>query len=215
MLLSIIEQVAEHGQKGGVTEEIRTILISNGFSADTIDAIVQKAQLRAAAAIIHSIEIPTDVFNAKLTTYFLNREIKLNLRYNLPFSIMLVSYEEIVDLRTFTMIELTPDIHIQLTNQSLKLMKEMQKRDLDVLGISTFGDTSIPFMLLPMTELSGALFVKKRIEKDFPHHEFLVDDTTVHVVPKVTVSGFNKKLTPDMDSYLKAIYHLHCRPKLH
>jgi len=215
MLLSIIEQVAEHGQKGGVTEEIRAILVSNGFSAETIDAIVQKAQLRAASAIIHSIEIPTDVFNAKLTTFFLNREIKLNQRYNLPFSTMLVSYEEIVDLRTFTTIELTPDIHIQLTNQSLNFLKDMQKRDLDVLGICTFDDTSLPFMVLPMTELIGALYVKKRIEKDLPHHEFIVNDITVHVEPKITVTGYNKKLTPDMDSYLKAIYHRHCQPKLH
>jgi hypothetical protein len=128
---------------------------------------------------------------------------------------MLVSYEEIVDLRTFTSIELTPDIHIQLTNQSLNFLKDMQKRDLDVLGICTFDDTTLPFMVLPMTELIGALYVKKRIEKDLPHHEFVVNDITVHVEPKITVSGYNKKLTHDMDSYLKAIYHRHCQPKLH
>ena len=71
MLLSIIEQVAEHGQEsGGVTEEIRAILISHGFSAETIDTIVKKAQLRAAAAITHSIEIPAGVLNASDMTLF-------------------------------------------------------------------------------------------------------------------------------------------------
>jgi hypothetical protein len=215
MLLSIIEQVAERGQGGGVTEEIQAILISHGFSVETIDNIVKKAQQRAAEAITHSIEIPPGVYNPKSTTLFLEREIRLNLRYNTPFSTLLISYDEIVDIRTFTLIDLTPDIHIQLTNQSLKLMKEIQKRDLDVIGIYTSNDVSIPFMIMPMTEVSGALYVKKRFDTDFPQHEFLVNDITVHVVPKVTISDYNKHLTPDKDSYLKAIYKRHCQPKLH
>ena len=214
MLLSIIEQVAEHGHGIGVTEEIRAILISKGLSAETIDAIVSKARQRAESAITHAIEIPPGVHNAKNTLFFLDREIKLNLRYNSPFSTILVSYEKIVDIRTFTMIDLTPDIHIQLTNQALKLLKEMQKRDLDVIGIYTINDRSIPFILLPMTDLSGALFVKKRIDVDFPQHEFTVNGITVHVEPGVTVSGYNKKLTPDKSSYLKAIYQRYCQPKL-
>jgi len=213
-LLSIIEQVAEQGQGRGVTEEIRAILISNGFSAETIDTIVKKAQLRAAAAITHSIKIPPGVFNARSTIFFLDREIKLNLRYNSPFSTMLVSYEKIFDIRTFTIIDITPDIHIQLTNQALKLLRDMQKRDLDVIGFYKINNHGIPFMILPMTELTGALYVKKRMYKEFPQHEFLVNDITVHVEPKITVSGYNKKLTPDMASYLEAIYKLHCQPKL-
>lgn len=91
----------------------------------------------------------------------------------------------------------------------------MQKRELDVIGVCTINGGTIPFIVLPMTDLSGALYVKKRIDKDFPCHEFLVNDVTVHVVPKVTVSSFNKNLTPDKASYLRAIYQLHCRPKLH
>jgi hypothetical protein len=66
-----------------------------------------------------------------------------------------------------------------------------------------------------MTDLTGALFVKKRLETDFPQHEFLVNDVTVHVVPTVTVCDFNKNQTPDKASYLKAIYRRHSQPKLH
>jgi hypothetical protein len=214
MLLSIIEQVAEQGQ-GGITGDIRTILISNGYSAETIDTIVKKAQMRAVAAITHSIEIPPGVYNDRSTNFFLDREIRLNLRYNTPFSTVLISYEEVVDIRTFTLIDVTPDIHIQLTSQALKFLKDIQKRDLDVIGICSMNNTSIPFMVFPMTDVSGAIFVKKRLDTDFPQHEFLVNDITVHVVPKVTVCNFNKNLTPDKASYLKAIYRRHCQPKLH
>jgi hypothetical protein len=88
------------------------------------------------------------------------------------------------------------------------------KRDLDVAGIYTINNISIPLIILPMTDILGALFVKKRIEKDFPCHEFLVNGITVHVEPVITASNFNKRLTPDKSSYLNEIYQLHCQPKL-
>jgi len=213
MLLSIIEQVAEQGQVG-ITGEIRSILVSNGYSPEAIDDIVKKAQMRALAAITHTVEIPPGVYNDKSTFLFLDREIRLNLRYNTPFSTIIISYDEIVDIRTFTLIEVTPDVHIQLTSQALKFLKEIQKRDLDVIGVCTLNNTSMPFMVMPMTDLSGALFVKKRLETDFPQHEFQVNNITVHIVPKVTVSDFNKNLTPDKTSYIKAIYRRHSQPKL-
>jgi len=213
-VLSIIEQIADQGRDGdGVAGEIRSILVANGFSAEKIDTIIQKVQQRAEAAVNHKIEIPEGTYNAATMVFFLNLEIKRNLRYNSPFSTILISYEKAVDLRTFTIIGLTPDIHIQLTNQSLNLLKSM-KRDLDVAGIYTVNNMSIPFIVLPMTDIIGALFVKKRIEKDFPCHEFLVNGITVHVEPVVTATDYNKKLTPDKNSYLKALYTLHCQPKL-
>jgi hypothetical protein len=88
------------------------------------------------------------------------------------------------------------------------------KRSLDVAGIYPAKNYSFPFIILPMTDITGALFVKKRIEKDFPCHEFLVNGITVHVEPVLTASNFNRNLTPDKNSYLKEIYQLHCQPKL-
>jgi len=213
-ILSIIEQIADQGLDGyGVAEEIRALLISHGFSADKLDTIINKAQLRAEAAVTQKIEIPEGAFNAATMAFFLDLEIKRNLRYNSPFSTLLISFEKIIDIRTFTIIDLTPDINIQLTNQSLNLLKNM-KRDLDVAGICPVKNHIIPFILLQMTDINGALYVKKRIETDFPFHEFLVDGITVHVEPAITVSNFNRNQTPDKYSFLKEIYQRHCQPKL-
>lgn len=213
-VLSIIEQIAEQGQESdGVTGEIRSILMANGYSAEKIDSMVKKVQLRAAAAVTHKIEMPKGTYNSSTMAFFLNLEIKRNCRYNSPFSTILISYDKIVDMRTFTTIDLTPDLNIQLTNQTLKLLKDMQ-RDLDVIGICTINNLNILLMVLPMTDMTGALYVKKRIDRDFPQHEFLADDITVHVEPVVTALSFNNKLTPDTTSYFKAIYQLYCQPKL-
>jgi hypothetical protein len=213
-VLSIIEQIVEDGlDHDGVTDEVRAILVSHGLSAETVENIVDKSRLRASAAITHALEVPQGAFDASATIFFLDREIKQNLRYNTPFSTILVSYEKVVDLRTFTLIDLTPDVTIQLTNQSLMLLREMQ-RELDLVGVFTIHTKSIPFLVLPMTDLTGAYFIKKRIEMAFPTQEFIVDGITVHIEPEVTVCGHNKKLMPDKDSYLKTIYELHCQPKL-
>jgi hypothetical protein len=213
-VLSIIEQIAEQGQvDAGVMGEIRSILISSGYSVEKIDNLVKKNQLRAAAAVTHKIEIPEGTYNAATMVFFLNLEIKRNLRYNSPFSTILISFDKIVDLRTYTIIGLTPDINNQMINQSLKLLINM-KRDLDVAGIYTMNTLSILLIVLPMTDIIGALYVKKRIEKDLPCHEFLINGITVHAEPVITASTFNKRLTPDKNSCLKTIYQLHCQPKL-
>jgi hypothetical protein len=213
-VLSIIEQIADQGVDGyGVAAEVRALLISHGFSAEKIDDIIKKAQLRSEAAVTHKIEIPEGAYNAATMVFFLDQEIKRNLRYNSPFSTLLISFEKIVDIRTFTIISPTPDINIQLANQSLKLLKDM-KRGLDVAGVYPARNHCIPFIVLPMTNIAGALFVKKRIETEFPCHEFLVNGVTVHVDPVLTASDFDRNLTPDKNSYLKEIYRLHCQPRL-
>jgi hypothetical protein len=213
-VLSIIEQIADQGVDGyGVADEIRALLISHGFSAEKIDDIIIKAQHRAEAAVTHKIEIPEGAFNAGTMAFFLDLEIKRNLRYNSPFSTLLISFEKIIDIRTFTNMDLTPDMNIQLTNHSLRLLKSM-KRDLDVAGIYPVKNHIIPFIILQMTDITGALYVKKRIESNFPCHELLVDGITVHVEPVITATNFNRNLTPDRYSYLKEIFKLHCQPKL-
>lgn len=213
-ILSIIEQIADQGLDGyGVTDEIRTLLISHGFSAEKLDNIINKAQLRAEAAASQKIELPEGAFNAATMAFFLGLEIKRNLRYNSPFSTLLISFEKIIDIRSFTIIDLTPDINIQLSQQSLHLLKNM-KRDLDLAGICPVKNQIIPFIILQMTDINGALYVKKRIETDFLFHEFVVNGITVHIEPAITAATFNRELTPDTYSFLKTIYQLHCQPRL-
>jgi len=213
-VLSIIEQIVDQGQDGDVVAgEIRSILIANGCSAEMVDNVVRKVKLSAAAAVTHKIDIPDGTYNAATMVFFLNQEIKRNCRYDSPFTTILISYEKIVDLQTGSIINVTPEINAQLTGQSLTILKDL-KRDLDMVGIFTINNSSIPFILLPMTGITGALFVQKRVEKDFPCHEFLVNGIVVHVEPAISVSGYNRNLTPDKVSYLKSVYQLHCQPKL-
>jgi hypothetical protein len=209
-VLAIIEQVLENGKYGySVTEEIRSHLIGKGYSAESLDEIFKKAQVRVASVITHSLEIPDGVYNASNTNFFINREIKLHLRYNTLFSTLLISYEKIVDPWTTAVLEITPDITNQLTNQALGLLKELMKRDTDIIGLYELHSTTIPLMILPMTELAGALYIQKRLKKDFNSHKFIINGITVQVDPKISALSYSKKLAPDKDSYLKVIYEQH------
>jgi hypothetical protein len=83
-----------------------------------------------------------------------------------------------------------------------------------VIGVCTIKKINILLVVLPMTDLTGALYVKKRIERDFPCHDFIVDGITVRIEPVVKASTYNKKLTPDAASFFETIYQHHCRPIL-
>ena len=211
-VLAIFEQVIENGKYGySVSEEIRSHLIGKGYSAGSLDEIFKKAQVRAASVITHSLEIPEGVYDTSNTNFFINREIKLHLRYNTHFSTLLISYEKVVDPWTTAVLEITPDITNQLTSQALGLLKEVMKRDTDIIGMYALNTTTIPLMILPMTELAGALYIQKRLKKDFVSHKFIINGIVVQVEPRISALSYAKKLAPDKESYLKVIYEQHCQ----
>ena len=76
--------------------------IHSNVTAERITGIIQKAQKRAASVVLHPLELPAGVHNAKNTRFFVNREIKLHARYKTIFSTMLISYERVVDPWTTT-----------------------------------------------------------------------------------------------------------------
>ena len=214
-VLAIFEQVIENGKYGySVTEEIRSHLIGKGYSATSLDEIFKKAQLRAASVVSHALEIPEGVHHVTDTNFFLDREIKLHSRYNTIFSTLLISYERVVDPWTTAVLEITPDMINQLTNQTLKLLKELMKRDTDLVGLYALNAAALPLMILPMTELAGAFYIQKRLSKGITSQQFTVNGISVQVFPRITALGYNKKQAPDKDSYLKAIYDQHWPQKL-
>lgn len=213
-MLSIFEQVIENGRFGyNVTEEIRSHLIKKGYAAEALDELLRKAQVRAASAVPHALEIPEGVYDGSTTTIFLDREIRLNLRYNTPFSTMLISYEKVQDPWTTAVLEITPDVSNQLINQSLELLKELMKRDTDIIGMYSAPEAFLPLMILPMTEVSGAFYIQKRLYKQFVNHSFNVNGISVQVTPRITALGYSKKLAADMPSFLQAIYQHHQQQK--
>lgn len=215
VVLSLLEQVVESGHDGSsVTEDIRSFLMAKGYSAEGLDAIVKKAQLRVASVVTHPLEVPPGVHSVGNTSFFIDREIKLHARYTTPFSTLLISYDRILDPWTTAVLEPTPDIITQLTNQTLVLLKELLKRDTDLIGLYPIDTTAIPLMILPMTELAGALYIQKRLSKGISSHKFMVNGIMVQVTPRITALGYTRKLAPDRDAYLRILYEQHCQQKI-
>lgn len=213
-VLSIFEQVLENGKYGyNVTEEIRSHLIKKGYASESLDEIFKKAQARAASVVTRSVEVPDGVYDSSSTNFFLDREIKLNSRYNTPFSTILISYEKVMDPWTTAVLEITADIATQLTSQSLDLLMELMKRDTDLIGVYAAPATPLPFMILPMTEVSGAFYIQKRLYKSFLGHKFVINGIIVQVEPRITTLGYNKKLAADKDAFLALLYQHHCQQK--
>jgi len=92
-LLSIIEQISEHGQYDeDVTEEVRSVLISNGVSGDKTDNMVKRAHLRAEASVTHKIVIPEGTYNATTMAFF----YKPRDQAQLPIQFTLLYYSHLI-----------------------------------------------------------------------------------------------------------------------
>ena len=87
------------------------------------------------------------------------------------------------------------------------------KRDTDIIGVYAAPSNALPMMILPMTELSGAFYIQKRLHKQFITHEFTVNGISVQVTPRITALGYAKKLAPDTPSFMEVIYQHHLQQK--
>ncbi len=100
-----------------------------------------------------------------------------------------------------------------MTSQALELLKELMKRDTDLIGVYAAPVPTLPFMILPMTEVSGAFYIQKRLYKSFLGHKFVINGIIVQVEPRITTLGYNKKLAADKDAFLALMYQHHCQQK--
>ena len=82
--------------------------------------------------------------------FFLEHEIKLYLRYNAPFSTLMISCVS-VKKNDGQMRPATPAEAAQISPAILTTAKKML-RDLDLIGVMGKISNDIPFIILPMTD---------------------------------------------------------------
>jgi len=152
-------------------------------------------------------ELPKGIFDIRATIFFLEHEIKLYLRYNAPFSTLMVSCVYVKnddgELRV-----ITPEETAQIIPGILKISKKML-RDLDLIGVMGKITNDIPFVILPMTDEAGAQAVIRRLQNAFNGATFNCDGRAV--VPRIVVTSFefDKTKTPDSSSYLRGAMAFH------
>ncbi|HEX7510584.1 MAG TPA: hypothetical protein VF335_04745, partial [Chitinivibrionales bacterium] len=152
-------------------------------------------------------ELPKGIFDIKVTAFFLDHEIKRYLRYNTPFSTIVISCAGLGVQGASTVITAAQDA-AHLIPATLTAVKKML-RDLDLVGVMGWISDNVPFIVLPMTDEEGAQSVKKRLQRELGTMK--ISDVAGSQAPIFTVTAhtFDRSKTPDRDSFIKMVRDIH------
>jgi type IV pilus biogenesis protein CpaD/CtpE len=150
--------------------------------------------------------LPAGVISSKNTMYFLERQIKINLRYGYPVTCLMLSVAGIRKVDRWekvTAANLPP-----LVNQLFKLLPDLL-RDVDIIGAYETAVTPMPFMILPFTEIQGAGVVRNRIVSALVKKEFDLEGAPVRLWAVVSATMFEKAVSTDLAAFRDLLKNEH------
>lgn len=168
---------------------------------DVFDTIANNIEKRK-----QTTSLPGTILSRNNTKFFLLRQIKECLRYNNPFTCIVISVTQVKENGKWVSAD------NELTTHVLPELCTVLKgflRDIDLVG--TFGqleDNNI-FIILPMTKKTGANIVKKRIQKKITQIDFKVGLKQVELNIIFSITPFEKDKIPDYKSYKAMVVSQH------
>jgi hypothetical protein len=195
-------------QAGGqaVLQGFETQLLDKFKAQGMGEAVVDQVRKRLTTPK-RPFELPKGVFDIKVTTFFLDHEIKRHVRYGSPFSALVLSLVSIGRQDGAFSAPTPEESNAMMTVLETNLKKML--RDLDLVGNMLYISDNIPFIILPMTGQKGADAVRERVGKGLNKLQIPLSGAVVtpHVV--VTATAFNGAKTRDTASFFKYIMQLH------
>jgi GGDEF domain-containing protein len=183
---------------------LKEILAIKGFSNEQIEKIFSKIESSRKTS---NFELPKGVLNVNATLYFLEREIKRHIRYNSPFSALIITLERI-KLNTGSVLIPKQDDNKIILPQVLQHLRQIL-RDLDIVGSLGLVTGDIPFVILPMTDDIGANAVTERLTKSLHNAYFNLRDEKIMGVFAISFIPFNKKNMSGYRSFLELAFTNH------
>lgn len=188
-------------------DPLRQALVDQGYTSDQTQEFISQLSDRIKGRSSMFL-LPRSVLSPNNTSFFLQREIKSYLRYKTPFSTLMVTFVGACCGTDTAWRTLTPAEASTVMPEIFKAVTS-KLRDLDFVG--SFGnlEKTVPFVILPMTEEPGAEVVRKRMEAMLREVQFAVGVQTCRLLAVVSATGFERKRTPDLKSFLQLIRERH------
>ena len=154
-------------------------------------------------------DLPKGVFDIKVTTFFLEHEIKRYVRYNSPFSVLVLSLTAVRNPDGTESVA-TPEETAHMLPAIYLALKKML-RDLDLVGTMLWISENVPFVILPMTDHKGANAVRERVNGVLNKLKVSVEGGGPEKMPRVvvTILTFDGSKTPDTASFIKCLMDRH------
>jgi len=141
-------------------------------------------------------EIPGGIFDRKTILSYLEKEIARAMRYDTPFSVLVLS-----------VLKITPGIKMEIEDRFKKAVVAQLLRTLanvfrnsDVIGML---DKNKLLAILPMTISSEAKLAIRRIMRTIHEQEYIVDDIPLSIQMAGSSTTFDQDRTPTLDKFVK------------
>jgi hypothetical protein len=198
LLNTVIDKTADIEK---VKTPLEDALRERGLDSDRITEVFQEVVSRLEQNK-KDVTLPRNILSSNNTKFFLQREIKENLRYHNPFSCITVS----VNAKFIEGIwqPITETDIARVIPAICSLLKGFL-RDLDLVGSFGTLDKDGILIILPMTDEKGAYAVKNRLDKKLLQNDFTLHDRKVELNIIVSVTPFDPKKASDYKSFKEHI----------
>jgi len=197
----ILESVVENEvDLQRLREPLRQVLLQKGFSDEQIADLLQQTKKYQRTPKQGLPALPKGVLTSNNALFFLKHSIGLAKRYHTPFSTIMITVPAAQTRNAWN--KLTPQESSVLMPEIFSSLTAML-RELDLVGSLTTLDVHIPFVLLPMTPLQGALVVQGRIAEHLGRMQFSSGNDPVRIAAAISVTAFDEAIPADLMEYLK------------
>jgi GGDEF domain-containing protein len=187
----LLEMFADEKELEDVMGQVKETLDPETVARDVGNQVMAKArQEMAARREKHmSKELPGGVYVKAVLDFFIKSEVSRALRYNLPFSALLVSFQGLPEDKAGH--ETHGDALRGLQNV---LIGDLRKflRDCDFVGYLTFNRFLV---VLPMTTLEAAPRIIKKFQDNLNRQVALPNGTRLSIRPRCGLAAFDKQTT--------------------
>ncbi|MBD3345314.1 MAG: hypothetical protein GF401_09660 [Chitinivibrionales bacterium] len=205
-MMQIVDTIVDQEiEINSINNPLRDVLAHRGYTSAQINEFMTKIAERVKNRKTLR-PLPKGVLNTQNLLYFLGREIKSWLRYQSPFSTLMVAlrgvrYEMVwKELKNNEQAEIMPEIFASI--RSLL-------RDLDLVGSIGTRSKEIPLIILPMTDESGAKIVRRRIATQLQKNSIPIDDKKAGIQTVISITSSQNVTGPDVMEYMKTVKERH------
>jgi hypothetical protein len=199
---SAVEKITSFFGQAFTSEKAKDSLIgalkNKGYNQQRIDLFFNRLTEQVASG--QTTNLPANILSSNNMLFLLNREIKLQARYTIPLSTMMITVSQIAVNGAFRGVH-SDEVDILLPQIFSFVKKSL--RETDLVGSLGKPFISAVFIIMSMTSENDAVTVSERIASNFISHKFVIGNDSVIVQPAVSVSFYEKESGLNLKAFLE------------
>jgi hypothetical protein len=199
---SAVAKITSFFGQAFTSEKARDTLVgalkNKGYNQQRIDLFFNRLTEQVASG--QTTNLPANILSSNNMLFLLNREIKLQGRYPIPLSTMMITVNKISVDGTFR-IPHSDEFDILLPQLFSFVKKSL--RETDLVGSLGKPFTSAVFVIMSMTSEEDAERVSERIKSNLDSHKFVIGNDSVAVQLVVSVLFYEKDSGLNLKGFLE------------